>query len=107
MSTPSQVNNLSQASLSKESLTQQQKNLADNFEETLRGIIAQILPGQQIPIHSDSKLKEDLGLDSLDMVELIMICEKDFFVTLPDEKWNQIETVAELEKVVKEEVLGN
>ena len=47
-------------------------------------------------------LREDLGLDSLDMVELIMICEKNFYVNLPDREWKTIETPHQLVRLILE-----
>lgn len=44
----------------------------------------------------DSRLKDDLGLDSLDFVELCMFCEKEFDVYIKDEEFRSFETVEEL-----------
>ena len=38
----------------------------------------------------DAKIVADLGLDSLDLVELIMACEEHFGVALPDEGDNAV-----------------
>ena len=49
-----------------------------------------------------AQFKSDLGLDSLDMVEMIMICEKDFYITLPDSEWEGIRTPAELIDLIEQ-----
>ncbi|MFW2125342.1 acyl carrier protein, partial [Acinetobacter baumannii] len=36
---------------------------------------------------------DDLGADSLDLVELVMSFENDFDITIPDEDSNEITTV--------------
>jgi acyl carrier protein len=43
----------------------------------------------------DSSLMSDLGLDSLDLVELIIELEEEFGVTIPDEAAESITTVAD------------
>ena len=40
-------------------------------------------------------LSEDLGLDSLDLVELVTELEKEFGVTIPDEQGGNIRTIGE------------
>lgn len=55
--------------------------------------------------YSDNLLfKSDFGLDSLDMVELIMICEKDFYITLPDAEWEGMKTPSELIDLIASKV---
>ena len=67
-------------------------NLADAF----RLIVLEI--GEIIPesYRLDASFSSDFGMDSLDMVELIMICEKDFVIHLPDHEWTSLDTPAEL-----------
>lgn len=38
----------------------------------------------------------DLGLDSLDIFESIMDFEREFKVSIPDEDWDEIETINDL-----------
>ena len=46
---------------------------------------------------------DDLGADSLDIVELIMAFEEEFGVEIPDEKAEKIRTVADAVKMLDEE----
>ena len=50
----------------------------------------------------DLRFKEDLGLDSLDIVELVMCCEREFFINLPDKAISKTQTPAELVKLIYE-----
>ena len=44
-------------------------------------------------IKNEASFMEDLGADSLDLVELVMSFENDFDITIPDEDSNEITTV--------------
>ena len=44
-------------------------------------------------IHNDAKLKEDLGLDSLDFVDLVVIVEKKFGFKIKPEEMKNVLTV--------------
>jgi len=51
----------------------------------------------------ESKFKEDLGCDSLDMIDLVMECEREFNVVIPDDvAANDINTVQDLINYIKE-----
>ena len=54
---------------------------------------------------ADAKIVEDLGADSLDVVELLSRLEDEFGITIPDEDVENLVTVgdvaAELEKLTK------
>ena len=47
-------------------------------------------------IQDDSKLVEDLGADSLDMVEILMTLEDEFGVSISDEDALNLKTVADI-----------
>lgn len=49
------------------------------------------IPKDKITIESD--IVNDLGADSLDVVELLMSLEESFGVTVPDEMANQLHTI--------------
>jgi len=60
----------------------------------VKGIVAQQLEIQdQETIKPESKFAEDLGADSLDVVELVMALEEEFDVEIPDEAAENIATV--------------
>ena len=41
---------------------------------------------------------EDLGADSVDVVQLMMAIEEEFGITIPDDDLNNLKTVGDLEK---------
>ena len=55
----------------------------------------------QTEVTWDSKLSDDLELDSLDMVELVMFLEECFAVEIPDEDAGDIVTVGDAIEVIK------
>ena len=54
-------------------------------------------------VKMESSFFDDLGADSLDIVELIMAFEEEFGVEIPDEKAEKIRTVADAVKMLDEE----
>ena len=47
-------------------------------------------------VKEDSKFVEDLGADSLDVVELVMALEEKFDIEIPDDEAEKIQTVADV-----------
>src|SRR5512141_2382544 len=66
---------------------------ATNVEAKVKGIIAEQLGVAEEEIKITSSFIEDLGADSLDIVELVMAMEEEFEVEIPDEEAENIKTV--------------
>ena len=64
-----------------------------NVEQKVKGIIAEQLGVAEDEIKTTSSFIEDLGADSLDIVELVMAMEEVFEVEIPDEEAENIKTV--------------
>ena len=63
----------------------------------LKNIIVEQLGVDEAEVQLDSHLIDDLGADSLDVVELIMACEEEFGIEIPDEqaeKWTTVRSIA-------------
>lgn len=52
-------------------------------------------------INNESSFINDLGADSLDLVELVMTFENDFDITIPDEDSNELTTVQKAVDYIK------
>lgn len=61
--------------------------------EKVKAIIVDKLGVDESEVTNDASFTNDLGADSLDTVELIMEFEREFDLSIPDEKAEGIETV--------------
>ncbi len=64
----------------------------ENFEK-LKEILVDVLGADEEDINPESKFVDDLGADSLDLVELIMSFEDKFGIEISDEEAEKLETV--------------
>lgn len=69
--------------------------------EKIAALLAEQLGIPQSKITLDSKIVDDLGADSLDVVELLMQLEDATGKTVPDEEVTKIKTVGELVEVIE------
>lgn len=69
--------------------------------EKLQAIIADQLELDAETITPDSNILDDLGADSLDVVDLIMSVEDEFGIEVPDEALEDIRTVEEMVKYIE------
>lgn len=74
--------------------------MADIFEE-VKSVIAQELEVEDAQISMESMIVDDLGADSLDVVELIMHLEEKFEIEIPDEDAEKIQTVGDAVNFIK------
>ena len=66
------------------------------MEEKIVDLIADKLCKKKEQVTLTARLVEDLGADSLDVVELIMAFEDEFGVSLPDEDISSLKTVGDI-----------
>ena len=64
--------------------------------EKVKAILAEQFDVEEDKITADTDLQEDLGADSLDVVDLLMSIEDEFEVEVPDEQIENIKTVGSL-----------
>ena len=62
-------------------------------EQRVREIVAEQLERDVNEVTITSSLIDDLGADSLDVVELVMKMEEEFGIEIPDEEAEKIKTV--------------
>lgn len=72
----------------------------------VKKIIAERLSLSEDEIRMDSSFLDDLGADSLDVVELVMAFEEEFDIKIPDEDAEKIETVKDVVDYIQSH-LGN
>lgn len=71
------------------------------IEARLKTIIAEQLGISEDQVKPESRFIEDLGADSLDIVELIMAMEEEFATNIPDEDAEKIQTVQDADEYIK------
>jgi acyl carrier protein len=64
--------------------------------EKIRQIICDQLELDESKVTLSSNIVEDLGADSLDLVDLIMSLEDEFDVEVPDEEIEKIKTIGDM-----------
>jgi len=64
-------------------------------EDRVKEIIAKELEVEMKQLTPEAKFIEDLGADSLDIVELVMALEEDFGIDIPDEDADKLKTVGD------------
>lgn len=69
--------------------------------EKMKEIIADQLSVDADTITEDSKFKEDLGADSLDLFELVMSLEDEYSVEIPAEDLEKLTSVGEVMDYLK------
>ena len=69
--------------------------------DKIKTIIAEHFNINEADITAETTM-EELGADSLDIVELIMGLEDEFGITFPDSEASNIKTVADISKYVEE-----
>jgi acyl carrier protein len=74
--------------------------MADAFGK-VKKIIVEQLGVDEADISTESSFIEDLGADSLDIVELIMALEEEFEIEIPDSDAEKITTVGDAVDYIK------
>lgn len=70
--------------------------------EKVRKVLAEQLGVDESVVTPDASFVDDLGADSLDIVELIMGLETEFDIEIPDEDAEKIATVGDAVEYIKD-----
>ncbi|SFV74499.1 Acyl carrier protein [hydrothermal vent metagenome] len=72
--------------------------------DEIKEVVVEQLSVNADEVKEDSKFVEDLGADSLDVVELVMALEEKFDIEIPDDEAEKIQTVADVVAYVENHV---
>lgn len=72
--------------------------------EKVKAILSEQFDVEEDTITDDTTITEDLGADSLDVVDLLMSIEDEFEIEVPDTEIENIKTVGELVKYIEDHV---
>jgi len=67
----------------------------DEIMDKVRVVIVDQLNVEEDDINEEASFIDDLGADSLDIVELVMALEEEFGISIPDEEAENIKTVGD------------
>ena len=73
-----------------------------DYEAKIKEIIINELGVEADKVTPEASFVEDLGADSLDTVELVMAFEEEFGIEIPDEDAEQLQTVGDAIRYMKE-----
>ena len=76
--------------------------IMSEIESKVKAIIVDKLGVDEAEVKAEASFTNDLGADSLDTVELIMEFEKEFGISIPDDKAEKIGTVADAISYIEE-----
>lgn len=72
--------------------------------EKVKAILSEQFDVEEDSITPETTIADDLGADSLDVVDLLMSIEDEFEIEIPDEEIDNIKTVGELVKYIERNV---
>ena len=74
----------------------------DEIFEKVKAIIVEQLGVAESAVNMEASFIDDLGADSLDIVELIMALEEDFDIEIPDADAEKVVVVGDVVEYIKE-----
>ncbi len=75
--------------------------MASSLERRVKEVVSEQLGLEESEVAADASFVEDLGADSLDIVELIMALEEEFEIEISDEDAEKIQTVRNAIEYIK------
>ena len=76
----------------------------DEIFDKVKVVIVDQLNVEEDDVTEDASFVDDLGADSLDIVELVMALEEQFNVSIPDEQAEKIKTVGDAVSYISENI---
>ena len=73
----------------------------ENLQERLYALLASQLGLEREELVPEAHILDDLGADSLDVVELMMAIEESFEIVVPDEDVERLQTIADVQQYLE------
>jgi len=75
-------------------------------QDRLRQLVSSQLGAELDEVVTEARILDDLGADSLDVVELVMALEETFDIVVPDEDVEGMQTIGDVESYLATRVSG-
>jgi acyl carrier protein len=73
----------------------------ENLQERLYALVANQLGLEREELAPEAHILDDLGADSLDVVELVMALEESFNIVVPDEDVERLQTIGDVQQYLE------
>ena len=73
------------------------------MEEKLKEILSEVAGVPPAALCEDTRLVGDLGMSSFDLADAVVSVEETYGIRIPDERFRDLETVADLVRIIREE----
>ena len=77
-----------------------------SLQDRLRQLVSTQLGVELDEVVKDARILDDLGADSLDVVELVMAMEETFDIVVPDEDVEGMQTIGDVESYLVGRIAG-
>ncbi len=75
--------------------------MANDLSDRIQSIVAEQLGVDRAEVTKDASILDDLGADSLDVVELVMTLEEAFEIEVPDDAVEEMRTIGDIQRFVE------
>ena len=73
------------------------------MEEKIREILSEVSGVPLSEVSEDTRLAGDLGMSSFDLADTVVSVEEAYGIKIPDERFGELETVADIVRIIREE----
>ena len=73
------------------------------MEEKIKEILSEVSGVPLTELRDDTRLVGDLSMSSFDLADTVVSVEETYSVKIPDERFGELETVADIIRVIREE----
>ncbi len=73
----------------------------ENLQQRLYALVANQLGLEREELVPEARILDDLGADSLDVVELVMALEESFNIVVPDEDVERLQTIGDVQQYLE------
>jgi acyl carrier protein len=78
--------------------------MASDLSGRIQSIVSEQLGVESAEVTKDASILDDLGADSLDVVELVMALEEAFDIEVPDDAVEEMRTIGDIQRFVESHV---